>query len=292
MISIPMRVANTTVALPVEKSESAVSLPARPGVGYYFQPRAVYPGPYVITPTINEQTFVTKDKAMSENLTINPFLWDWKGSTVEKLNLTYSEETALEDTDYATWTPSTTATVIQETANITTTIAADMSNYEYFFHWRFRFDAVYTSGTTPNSTVDVECQEVWQHAFRRPSDLTNLDTGTSNAQTTISLTAAPLLVYYGSNGAKKMTYANSSGIYPTVQAVGFSSTSSLTPTITVKTPKIYAKCNGTYFATGMAAALDQEASKWKMDFECFRVPTNGVMKVLYNNLVDIYLNGI
>ncbi|MBQ3870989.1 MAG: hypothetical protein II777_10610 [Clostridia bacterium] len=291
MITVPMRVETSTVEIPMRASGGeAVRMEIEPK--FDFAPRAVYPGPYVIQPTVSEQTFETAEKAMTDDIVVKAFPWSWLGSTVEKLDLTYSEETALEDTDYATWTPSTTAAVIQDTANITTTIAADMSNYEYFFHWRFRFDAAYTSGTAPKATIDVECQEVWQHAFRRPSNLTNIDTGTSNSQTTISLATAPLLVYYGSTGTKTMTYANSSGIYPTVQAVGFSSTSSLTPTITVKTPKIYAKCNGTYFATGMAEALDQEASKWKMDFECFRVPTNGVMKVLYDNLVDIYLNGI
>lgn len=292
MISIPMRVANTAVSLPVEKSESAVSLPARPGVEYNFAPRAVYSGPYVITPTINEQTFVTKNKAMSDNLTINPFLWDWKGSTVKKLDLTYSEETALEDTDYATWTPSTTAAVIVATKNLTQTLSTDMAQYEYILHWSYRFDAAYSSGATMKAQIVTECQDAWQHLFRRPSNLTNLDSETFNSNVCVTMTTAPLLVYYNTSGTKTMTYSNTYGIYPAVQAATFSSTTSDTPTITIKTPTCSARCNSSYFALARAPELDQENSKFKWDFECFRVPQGGVLRSLYNNVVDTYNDGI
>ena len=291
MISIPMRVANTTVALPVEKSESAVSLPARPGVGYYFQPRAVYPGPYVITPTINEQTFVTKDKAMSENLTINPFLWDWKGSTVEKLDLDYSAEYALEDTDYATWTPATSVAVIKATSNVKT-FTGVFTDYEYVLHWKFCFTAAYASGATLKAMPIRECQDHWQYICRRPNSKATLDSGDFVAQGCFTLYSAPLLVYYDTTGAQKYTYATTYGIYSTVQAAAFSSSTNASTTVTIKAPTCSARCNSSYFALARAPELDQEKSKFKWTFEAFRVPIGGVGRVAYNNLVDAYRNGL
>ena len=291
MISVPMRVANTAVSLPAQKSESEVSLPVRPGVEYNFAPRAVYPGPYVITPTINEQTFVTKDKAMSDDLTINPFLWDWKGSTVEKLDLDYAAEYALENTDYATWTPATSAAVIKATSNVKT-FTGVFTDYEYILHWKFCFTAAYASGATLKAMPIRECQDHWQYICRRPNSKATLDSGSFVAQGCFTLYTAPLLVYYNTSGTAVYTYATTYGIYSTVQAAAFSSSTNASTTVTIKAPTCSARCNSSYFALARAPELDQEKSKFKWTFEAFRVPIGGVGRQAYNNLVDTYRNGL
>lgn len=201
------------------------------------------------------------------------------------------EEVALADTLYNGWTPSTTAKAIVATEN-TGTFAADMNNYEYLLRWRFEFDAVYSEGTTKKAAPERECAELWQAIFKRPNSLANIQADNFNANTCVSMFSAPLLVYYNASGAHTYTYSISYGVYPAVTAATFSSSTNNTPTVTIKTPTVNARCNSTYFSTTMGAAIDQANSIYKLRGELYRVQKGTLIRYCYGNLIDIYNNGV
>lgn len=219
--------------------------------------------------------------------TTGSYIWNWVGSKPELVEKVYDEEVALEDTGFATWTASTTATSMRATENVDTFVA-DMVNYEYLLRWQYRLEVVYNAGATKKAIPKVECTEVWQTIFKRPSNLANLNSGTFNGNVCATVYTAPLYNYYNTSGTETMTYSNSYGVYPSVTAATFSSSTSNTPTVTIKTPVINARCNSTYFATGRYGDIDQTNTKYHLVCELYRIPIGGTLRSFYNNLVDTY----
>lgn len=77
-------------------------------------------------------------------------------------------------------------------------------------------------------------------------------------------------------------------VNPGAVNAGFSNSTSNTPNVTPKTPIIYARCNANYFSTTSAGALDQENSKFRMVGELYRSKPGGVIRSLWDGLIDLY----
>lgn len=213
--------------------------------------------------------------------------WSWMGSEVESLGTLYEAEMTLDDTNFPSWTASTTAGSVLATATVGT-ISANMTEYEYFIHWQCRVDVVTNEGATLKAQIIRECQSAWQSCFRRPNSLANIQAGNSAGNTCLTMFSAPLLHYYNSSGSQTYTFANTYGIYQALQAATFSSATSNTPTITVKRPVLTARCNSSYFATGRKAEIDTADSTVKFICKAYRVPIGGVVRDTYESLIDLY----
>lgn len=213
--------------------------------------------------------------------------WAWLGSEVEPLGTIYEEEMVLDDTNFPSWSASTTAGSVLATANVGT-ISANMAEYEYFLHWECRVDVVTNSGATLKAQIIRECQSAWQSCFRRPNSLANIQSANFAGNTCLTMFSAPLLHYYNTSGTQTYTFANTYGIYQALQAATFSSTTSNTPTITVKRPVLTARCNASYFATGRKAEIDTANSTVKFICKAYRVPIGGVVRDTYESLIELY----
>lgn len=224
--------------------------------------------------------------------TIGNYVWDFKGFRPRLLipNL-YSYSTKLADTSFATWTPSTTASTILSTANVTTFVA-NMVDYEYLIRWKCTFDAVYPSGTTLKSAPYREIADIWQVVLRRPNSVTTIESESFVGNGCITMSTTPLNVYYNSSGVLSYTYSISYGIYPAAAAATFSSSTSNTPTVTVKRPSYNARCSSTYFSTARAGNIDQDKSMINIKGELWMVPVGSTMRSLYELLIDLYNNPI
>ena len=193
-------------------------------------------------------------------------------------------------TSYDTWTASTTAGSILATTSLSSnTFVADMANYEYLLWWKMWIQLAYNSGATLKAMPIWEGMDAIQSVFRRPSSLTEIASSTKGGNACATQTTAPLLKYYDTNGAVKYTWSNSNGIYGTVQAATFSSSTSLTPTVTPKRPIIYAKCSSSYFATGRKTQVDSANCTFYITCDLYRQPTDvyGQTKA-YEGIVSTY----
>ena len=217
------------------------------------------------------------------------YVWSFIGDHAEYVQDLYSYDVALEDTLYATWTPSTTAKAIVATANVGT-FSANLSEYEYLIRWRCTFDGVYPAGTELKAAPVRECAELWQAIIKRPNSVANLNSSNFNSNACVTMFSAPLLVYYNTSGSLAYTYSISYGFYPAVTAATFSNSTSNTPTVTVKRPTLNARCNASYLSTTMAAAIDQENSEFKLRGELYRADVGTLTRKMYDNLVYLYNN--
>lgn len=211
--------------------------------------------------------------------------WAWYGTNAELLK-SESDTIALEDTDYATWTPSTSSSVIYtlpSSGNITT----DFSTYDYTATLEFVFNPVYETGTTlQNAALKYVYAGKMDRTFAPNTYLQWEDGSGFTAQ--ISDTCA----YY------RVTYVNSSG----TNTVAQSNTSVYCNNLNVVNsgnsyfyvqPQVYAICSNSYFSTTMAAAIDQENSTFSYRYCIYRIPKNrGILRGVVDVAVNNYHNGI
>ena len=206
----------------------------------------------------------------------------------ELVRVVCDQEFSLADTDFPTWTPSTTAAVIKASQNITTEVL-DMANYEYILKWETSFFAAYQSGATMKAQVIYETADQYQQIRRQPNNLANLQALNFNSNTCTTYFTCPLLRYYTAAGASSYTHSISYGIYPALVAATFSNSTSLTPTLTVKTPTINARCYASYFATARAAELDQANSKVHLVGKLYKQEIPGEVRAMYEEMYQRYI---
>lgn len=213
--------------------------------------------------------------------------YNYMGKNAEFVETLVDSEVALADTDFATWTPSTTAKIIVNTSDIKTFVA-DLTQYEYLIKWESSFVPVLNSGATKKAQVIWEGADQYQCIYKRPSNLANIESGNFNGNVCSTYYSVPFLRYYNTSGSATYTYAISYGIYPTLTASTFSSTTSNTPTVTVKSPVIYARCNNSYFATARASELDQTNSKFHLVGKLYRIVPVGAVRGMHTDFFDRY----
>ena len=214
----------------------------------------------------------------------------WMGKGAECISDSfYSFSDTLDNTNYAGWTPSTSARscIATKTAG---TFSADMDDYEYYIVWKCTADIAYDGTETQKALTVFDRAYLVQQLFRRPSSWANIQAEVSNGNVCATLLGANFLRYYRTTtGSITYTWAGSYGFYYTAQAATFSSSTSAAPTITVKTPVFYARCNTTYLSTTNAAKVDQAQSTLTMHCEVWRVKQNGILRGIYDRLTH-FLN--
>lgn len=233
----------------------------------------------------------TVDTTLNNSVTVN-VPWLMQGpNPVENLGVIYEEETALKDTGFATWTPSTTQETIQNTIEVATFVA-DMAQYEYVLKWQFQFSPVYSANAEQKAMETNLSEEIYLCLYRMPYTVENVQSSNFNRNSVTNLPIASYLIYYNSNGVLSFYNGYVYGVYANQINPIFSTNSSDTPTVTVKSLSIIARCNATYFSTASAAAIDQERSKFTMRCTLYRTPIGGTMRQTYESLTDLYNNPI
>jgi hypothetical protein len=218
------------------------------------------------------------------------YVWDWMGEDAECIDdNVHAYSATLDYTGFATWTPSTTAATIVA-SETKTARAINTGTYDYFLRWIFTADVAYTSGVTMKAVPIRQVIELWQTIIKRPSSLANLKIPTFTANGCVTLYTCPIMEYYNTSGSHTMTYTGSYGFYPAAVAATFSSSTSDTPNLTIKTPSISARCNSSYFATARAPYVDQPNSILKLRGELWRMKRSNLGESMYISATNIYNN--
>lgn len=213
--------------------------------------------------------------------------WNYIGEDAELISPSFSADYTLADTTISSWTPSTTAKTIK--ASVTAgTFSANMTEYDYLIRWICEFRAVYVSGATLKVIPYHLAFEGWQALIRRPNALSYTQAENMNSNACLTYVSVPVFAYYNSSGTLTQAFSASYGIYPTLTASTFSSSTSATPTVTVKTPAITARCSTTYMNTSRVAELDS-TSTFKTRGEVYRVKKSA-MQQMYSDTVHLFAN--
>ena len=224
------------------------------------------------------------------SLATGSLLWNWLGDEAECVDdNVHSFSAALEDTDFASWTPSTTAAIIVASSNKTAR-AINTADYDYLIRWFFDADIKFNSGTTMKAVPNRQTCEMIQAIIKRPSSYTALQTPTFTGNGCVTLYTAPLFDYYNTSGTRTLAFSASYGFYMSAVAATFSSSTSDSPNLTIKTPSISTRCNSSYFAVARGADVDQVNSTVKLRGELWRVKRGSTAEAMYTDAVNIYHN--
>lgn len=197
----------------------------------------------------------------------------WLGADATLVQTFTLSDVKLSATDFASWTPSTTATDILATRTAGTFTATDMPDYDYYICWETVIPIEYQSGAVDKARGIYLSAFHVQAIVRRASSYANYQAGNANSNVNVSaFTGGNFYRYYGSTQGT-ITYTNSTsyGFYGTVTANTISSTTAQSPTITLKTPKVTARCSTTYLSTSNAALIDQDKTVIKQKCRVYRV---------------------
>ena len=213
----------------------------------------------------------------------------WMGDNCTLLNNNlFSQDIKLSATSFDSWTASTTAGTILAAQNGTVT-KIDLENYEYYLEWTWCIDLKQTDGATMKAMPDRTYGVFYQVVHQRPYGLANFETeeDTYNYCTTLFI-SSQYNIYYNTSGTHTWT-TTMYGVYCTNTAGTVSSTSSLTPNLTPKSPAITARCNASYFATARKTEIDSAKSTIKVVGKLYRVDRDSSpIKNMYMNAVHLY----
>lgn len=131
--------------------------------------------------------------------------------------------------------------------------------------------------------------EMIQAIFRRAGNMSYIESGGISYNVVQTWFTAAMLEYDSTSGARGL-YIGSYGFYPNLTAPTFSSTSNVSPTVTIKYPTWMARCNSSYFATARAPEVDQHETTLKRKLEVYRVERSIICNALYDNFTDVYNN--
>ena len=224
-------------------------------------------------------------------ITATPVIpYTWMGEDAELVQSYTTESKALSDTDFATWTPSTTAKDIVSSSNLGTQ-AIDTQNYEYFLMWKLYFVPTYDGSETNTARLVKNAQNIFYYIFRRPSNLTNISSQTNNNNVAVNINNPSVLDYYNNNSTRTNAWSTSYGIYMTAVAPTFSSSTSYTPTLTIKRPKITARCSTTYLSTTNCSHINQ-SSKYYLKATLWRFKTGSYPFNCYQTAIKLYNGGL
>lgn len=213
----------------------------------------------------------------------------WLGKDAECVDdSVFSVTKKLKDTGFNGWTPSTTALIITASA-AAKTFEADLENYEYYIVWECKSNMDYTgqSPTLKAHFLFSRCYMV-QQINKRPASYANILANIFDGNVCSSIYTSNFLRYYGTTtGSVTYTWSQSYGIYFGAAAATFSSSTSNTPTVTIKTPSVSARCSTTYFSTGNAAKVNQDKSEYSITGKLYRVKKAGIIRSILDNVVEL-----
>lgn len=227
------------------------------------------------------------DMTAAINGYVPPHDWMGRNCTLVDDSL-YTATVYLKNTNFPTWTASTTATVIKDSVD-DKVVQVDLGNYEYILEWLWCVDDAQLAGATMKAMPDRSYGAFYQVVHRRPYGQANFASETSSYNYCTALyTSAAYNIYYNSSGNISWT-TSMYGVYCVNTAATLSSTSSLTPSLTTKSPNITARCHSSYFATDRKAEIDADNTIIKMKGNLYRVDLDtSPLKNMYMAAVHLY----
>lgn len=229
-------------------------------------------------------TLGTSGKWCEDDITIASS-WNYLGANATKISNFADFSVALTNTDYNTWTPSTTAKVILATDTFGT-FSADMANYNYVIKWTFWTDLAYNVGATLKVMPYKQRSIATFDTYRTPRYYTDFQANAFNVNRISSVNNVASILYYNSSGTMSVQNSGSYGFYATAGAPTFGSTTADTVTITIPRPVLYARCSTTYMATARASEIDKTNSTLHLRCEVYRIDKNYIWQSKWYEMVD------
>ena len=232
----------------------------------------VYPSGFVSA----IQNISTSTESTSDGYGLNP----------EYISTILDDSILLKDTDYATWVPSTTASIILPLSNLSTSILST-AEYDYVIITDITINYIYKSDTTIINGPLEYYYTCITNPIRRASTRTQFNNDARN-QSSYDQSEWRVLLYAYSDGSTYISYSNY-GIYASAATPSVSNGSTSTPSYTWRTPVMRAICNSTTMTEAMANAIDQNQTAIKRKMTLYRYTKDSTRNnTIYQRLNNLY----
>jgi hypothetical protein len=213
----------------------------------------------------------------------------WLGVDAELVTSFTLSDVKLVDTAFHGWAASTTAKDILATRTAGSFTATDVANYDYYIIWETTAPIVTDSSATKKALPLFLAGYTVQEIIKRPSSYNYIEGSNMNSTVNVSVfTSGNFFRYYGSTtNTLNYTWNTSYGLYTSVTANTVSSTTAANPTITVKSPKVVARCSTTYMSTTNAGLIDQDKTVISQKCKVYKVKKPSFMQGYYNEIVRL-----
>lgn len=212
--------------------------------------------------------------------------YDWRGKKVEKVKDLWTYSKTLDQTDFATWTPSTTAIILVPQQYLPEE-EIDIESYDYYVHGLIDLNIKYDDTLVSTKYDNRHVAEYWVSTF--------ISEVTDDAVADFPCCQQSDNIYTESGKIHHSFTANSitgllSGLYPQNTPRNYFMSPNL-PNLTITTPIIQCKCGGSAsgFKIEDAAHVDQQFSTIKMKIELWRAELGAMASqcsASLKNLID------
>ena len=215
-------------------------------------------------------------------------IWTWMGKNPTKVKTWTNEKVYLENSPYATWTPTTGATTLVSSAQISSddTYSADYDNYDYIVYYRMHTHFEYGSGATQTALISDYYADMPYYVYGFAYSLSAMTSDTTSNFGSASITLKHGLFYKNASGQD--SYATTAyGVY----ALAPSSPSSASG-IRPYTLGISARCSNTHFSTSNAGVVNQSTSYYEIIMDLWQIDRGtSACGATYKIIRDMWING-
>lgn len=211
----------------------------------------------------------------------------WEGKNCEFVETLATLNYTLADTSWSSWTPSTTATTIKASQDILMKVL-DMENFDYILKWFCKVKMQYAEGT-PNMTKVNSWHGILSYClYKRPVTYANMIAKIYNYNSSGTWNIFQINDAYNSAG-NRIAQGTGYGIACGATTPTYSHTSSNTPTLTVKSQTITARCNDSLFPTSRYS--DVTGATIEMVAKLYKCPVgDSAYRELAKETCDWYLS--
>ena len=197
------------------------------------------------------------------------------GEDMEFVQTLFTQHLTLDDTNFSSWTPTTSSagTIVPQTNG--TAYTPTTSNQQFMLLNKVKI--IYNYATeVENKAKILECYFTGvSFVTKNYTGVQNFIEGSRTYYASIAGTSFQEQIYYGSNGVYGIT-GNSYGFYVTNTTPSLSNQASSTPTITPKTPLIRAIAHNSYITVANFQALDTTNTTIDISIDLYATDANKV----------------
>jgi hypothetical protein len=214
--------------------------------------------------------------------------WTWMGRNPTLVATCANEKVFLKDTNFATWTPSTTtASVITASADCST-YSVDITKYDFVIFTKGHTHLEYNSGATGKAQISDQYYTTYFFAYTYWTLSSWNDPTVKGTPTNGKSSVHNVTFYKNTSGTNSLNTTSAIGIYPSPPTATFGPTS-----IKPVRPAMNAKCSSSIFSTANAQKVNKNTSYYELKVELWLVD---FQTTPYGALVaaqkDISLHGI
>ena len=197
-------------------------------------------------------------------------VYTWLGANAETIKTLEPYIVHLDETDFPSWTPSTTSATIKARTAAYDSFEVDFRYYEYAVVWRCLADIAYSGSITGKIAQKKVGYISVSYLFKRPSTDAKVISGSYDGNAAVTIPRV-MYRYQKASNADFIVFESSYGLYFGSPSVSFANTTANVTTAAINTPSLIARAYDSCMPAATFPLVDQENTVFDMRGEVLRM---------------------